>query len=316
MYTRLLLLAALCLLAPRLFSQDATDEATEIFFDSLDLTQEQISNFGIFLHLDSIEQTLNFIKDTTVSLGDGMVDLTVPPGYRLLMPDDARTVLVDLWGNPPENAEGTLAMLFPDSTSLANGEGFGVDIYFSEDGYVNDEDAADIDYDELLETMREDVAAGNEYRREQGYETMEFLGWAAKPRYDAVNKRLHWAKRLRFETEEEETLNYNILFLGRRGYLTMNVIGNVTDLPEIDASLDDFLGSASFNAGHAYADFDPDIDEVAAYGIGALVAGKVLAKSGLLAGLGIFLAKAWKLIAVGFIAVAGGLKKLLGRGDA
>ena len=71
-----------------------------------------------------------------------------------------------------------------------------------------------------------------------------------------------------------------------------------------------------FNEGNTYADFDPDIDEIAAYGIGGLIAGKVLAKVGLLAGLlkfvkviGIGLAKFWKPIAIGLVALAAGLKK-------
>ena len=37
---------------------------------------------------------------------------------------------------------------------------------------------------------------------------------------------------------------------------------------------------ADFDQGSTYADFDPDLDTVAAYGIGALIAGKVIAKTG------------------------------------
>ena len=48
---------------------------------------------------------------------------------------------------------------------------------------------------------------------------------------------------------------------------------------------------ADFTQGQKYSDFDPDLDEVAAYGLGALVAGKVIAKTGLLAAALIFLKK-------------------------
>ena len=41
----------------------------------------------------------------------------------------------------------------------------------------------------------------------------------------------------------------------------------------------------------------PDVDEVAAWTIGGLVAGKILVKAGLLAGL----LKFWKLIAIGLV---------------
>jgi len=53
------------------------------------------------------------------------------------------------------------------------------------------------------------------------------------------------------------------------------------------------------NQGSRYLDFDPDIDEVAAYGLGALVAGKVLVKTGLLVILLAFLKKFGILIAIG-----------------
>jgi len=48
-----------------------------------------------------------------------------------------------------------------------------------------------------------------------------------------------------------------------------------------------------------YSDFDPDLDEVAAYGIGALVAGKVMAKTGLLAVALVFLKKFGVFILIG-----------------
>jgi hypothetical protein len=45
-------------------------------------------------------------------------------------------------------------------------------------------------------------------------------------------------------------------------------------------------------------DFNPDIDEVAAYGVGVLIAGKAAAKLGLLAGALILLKKLWVLPAL------------------
>jgi len=44
--------------------------------------------------------------------------------------------------------------------------------------------------------------------------------------------------------------------------------------------LEDFLALAEFDQGAKYSDFDPDLDDVAAY---ALVAGKVIAKTGFIA---------------------------------
>jgi uncharacterized membrane-anchored protein len=266
-----------------------------------------------YLYLDSLEGTLVYHSDTTLLLGDGLAELTVPDGYRYIDGQGTYTVLVDLWGNPPESAEGSMGMLFPSDVSPNDEDSYGIDLYFTEEGYIEDDDAADIDYDELLESMQDDTETNNEYRIENGYEPITLVGWAAAPRYDAADKRLYWAKELRFGEADAHTLNYDIRFLGRRGYLTMSVIGSMDNLPTIENKLNGVLNSVAYTAGHRYADFDSSTDNIAAYGIAALVAGKVMAKTGLLATIGIFLAKAWKLILVGFVALSAGVKKFLGK---
>ncbi|MCP3672269.1 MAG: DUF2167 domain-containing protein, partial [Gammaproteobacteria bacterium] len=59
-----------------------------------------------------------------------------------------------------------------------------------------------------------------------------------------------------------------------------------------------------------YSDFNPSIDKVAAYGLGALVTGKVIAKTGFLAMALVFLKKFGVLIVIGIGAV---LKSPFGR---
>lgn len=73
----------------------------------------------------------------------------------------------------------------------------------------------------------------------------------------------------------------------------MNFIANMEQLDEVNEARDEVLAMASFNDGHKYSEFDPDIDQVAAYGIGGLIAGKVLAKTGFLALALVFLKKFW-----------------------
>ncbi len=262
---------------------------------------------------DSLEQTLVFYADTTVTLGDGLAELVVPPGYRYLSGADAATVLVDMWGNPPASGKESLGMLFPDKYGPADLAGYGIEISYVEDGYIEDDDAADMDYDELLAQLQEETRNGNAEREAAGYASMHLQGWAKPPHYDAANKRLHWAKELYFEGEEVNTLNYNILFLGRRGFLTMNVIGGMKDLEEVNGDLEDFLGSVAYTEGNRYADFDASSDNIAGYGLAALLGAKVLAKTGLFATIGIFLLKGWKLIALACVAATAGLKRFLGK---
>jgi len=76
-------------------------------------------------------------------------------------------------------------------------------------------------------------------------------------------------------------LNYNIRVLGRKGVLVLNFIAGMDQLPEIQSNLNNVLAMADFDDGSRYEDFDPEYDKIAAYGIGGLIAGKVLAKTGL-----------------------------------
>ena len=99
---------------------------------------------------------------------------------------------------------------------------------------------------------------------------------------------------MKFGTDETNTLNYNIRILGRKGYLNMNAIGYIDVLPIFNNDIDKILTSVEFNKGHRYNDFNPDIDKVAAIGIGGLIAGKLLAKAGFF----VILLKFWKIIAL------------------
>jgi uncharacterized membrane-anchored protein len=139
------------------------------------------------------------------------------------------------------------------------------------------------------------VEEANKQRVALGYSSVQLIGWAASPYYDQENKKLHWAKELSFEGEEENTLNYNIRILGRKGYLMLNIIGNMSVLPQVQTDTNKILASVDFQDGYQYADFNPEMDKVAAYGIGSLIAGKLLAKTGFF----VVLLKFWKLIAIG-----------------
>ena len=65
----------------------------------------------------------------------------------------------------------------------------------------------------------------------------------------------------------------------------------------------------NFNEGKRYTDFNGSTDKVAAYGLAALIGGIAAKKLGLLAGLGLFLAKFAKLIVVGVAAAGGAVAK-------
>ena len=73
------------------------------------------------------------------------------------------------------------------------------------------------------------------------------------------------------------------------------------------------IGFVEFNAGSRYEDFNDSTDKVAAYGIGALVAGKVAAKVGLFKGLIALLVAGKKLVVFAAIALFAAIKGLFSR---
>jgi uncharacterized membrane-anchored protein len=234
-----------------------------------------------------------------ITLPNDVASLKVPENFYYLSPKDAETVLVEVWENPPGSGTDTLGMLFPSAATPFDEDSWGVMIQYEEDGYVSDENAEEIDFDELLTLMKEDTQEESKERVSQGYEPVELVGWAAKPYYDKGTHKLYWAKEVKFGDQDINTLNYNIRILGRKGVLVLNFIAGMDQKQTIDSNIDSVLALADFNQGSRYEDFDPSVDQVAAYGIGALVAGKVLAKTGLFAAALIFLKKFGVFILIG-----------------
>ncbi|PKA27957.1 hypothetical protein CH381_03525 [Leptospira sp. mixed culture ATI2-C-A1] len=272
--------------------------------------------FGLFLFTstlfaeDDILKKVNDLKYQTgsVTIGDKLATIKVPKGFKFLDAKQSQFVLHEVWGNPLN--EGILGMLFKsDQTPISDNFTYALTYSFSEDGYVSDSDANEINYDDLLKSMKEDISEGNEDRKKEGYPTMELVGWANKPYYDSSAKKLHWAKELQFEGDSVNTLNYNIRILGRKGILELNAISDIEKLKLVQSDIPAILASTEFNDGEKYSDYSPGVDKMAAYGIGGLIAGKVLAKAGFFA----MLVKFWKIIAIGAVAALGFLKKFFAK---
>jgi uncharacterized membrane-anchored protein len=245
-----------------------------------------------------------------VAVPEANARLRLTEGFRYLGKADARRVLEEFWGNPPDDS--VLGMLVPTADGLDSDHSWAVILTWSDDGYVSDQDAAEIDYAELLETMQAEARDANPMRQEAGYPAVDLIGWAQPPRYDATAKRLHWAKHLQFEGSEGGTLNYDIRVLGREGYLSMSAIAGMADLDRVNDGMNEVLAMAEFEEGHRYADFNADTDRTAAYGLAALVGGGLAAKTGLLAKLGLFLAKFWKLLLIAGVGVVALVRKVRG----
>lgn len=246
-----------------------------------------------------------------ISLRGGLATLRVPETFRFLGPSDTRLVLENVWGNPPDDTP--LGMLFPAATGPLDSANWAVLITYEEDGYVKDDEAAELDYEKLLKEMQASTREENPAREEAGYPAVELLGWAAPPHYDSTAHKLYWAKELRFAGEPSATLNYDVRILGRRGVLVLTAISGISELAAVDSGMVAVMDLVAFNEGHRYADFLPGTDQVAAYGLGALVAGKVAAKAGLFKVLLAALAAGKKFVIAGAVAVIALVRRRLGR---
>lgn len=246
-------------------------------------------------------------------LRGNLASISTTAGFSFLDAANTRKLLVDLWGNPPGVAEGVLGAIVPTDIPINAANSWAAILYYDPSGHVSDDDAASIDYADLLRQMKEDTATSNEMRKEQGFETVELVGWAEPPHYDAAEHKIFWAQQLHFATSSEDTLNYYIRALGREGVLEMNVIASFAALPEIRKQTPALMKMVSFEDGQRYTDFNAATDEVAAFGLAGLVAGGIAAKTGLLKVLIGILAAGWKFIAIGAVAAIAGVRALFSR---
>ncbi|WP_426103847.1 DUF2167 domain-containing protein [Massilia sp. TSP1-1-2] len=246
---------------------------------------------------EQVEASLTY-KTGKIALPGGLATLDLPAGFRYLSPADADRVLVQGWGNPPDN-DKTLGMIVPANASPLSQAGWGVLITYEGDGHVADSDADTIKYDELLKDMQAEVVENNVARKEQGYAAMTLVGWAEAPSYDKVHKKMYWAKEFKSAGSTGTDLNYNIRVLGRQGVLVLNAIANMQQIAAIKQEMKHVTAFTDFTPGNRYADFNASTDKTAEYGLAALVAGGVAAKLGLFGKLFALLLAFKKLIILG-----------------
>jgi uncharacterized membrane-anchored protein len=260
--------------------------------------------------LDSVQKAMKY-ETGKIELSNGITNLNVPKGFKFLNVEQSNYVLSTLWGNPPQ--KGILGIIFPEKSSPIDEGSYAFIITYDDMGYVKDDDADKINYDDLLKQIQKEEIEENKERMTQGYGSINMMGWASKPFYDKQNKVLHWAKELKFSEADGNTLNYEVRILGRKGVLSMNAVAKMSELDSVKKNIDKVLAMPSFKEGNTYKDFDSKTDNIAAWTIGGLVAGKILLKVGFWAVIGKFLIAGWKFILLGFAAVVAGIKKFFGK---
>ncbi len=246
---------------------------------------------------------LNWQQGPMVGQLGYQAQIEVPENYAYLNGDETRNFM-QMLHNPVDGSElGTVAPKESD---------WFVVFEFNNSGYVKDDEGGKLDADAILTSLKEGNKIGNTERLKRGWSSIEIVGWQEKPNYDPKTHNLQWCTNA--TSDGRQIVNYNTRILGRSGVMVVTLVANPEQLPEVLPAFKKLLTGFQYTSGHNYAEFRPG-DKMAEYGLTALVAGgglAVAAKTGLLAKLGIFVAKAWKAVAIGFIALLAGVKKLFG----
>lgn len=172
---------------------------------------------------------------------------------------------------------------------------------YVKEGYIRDDDAKEWNADELLQNIKAGTAEANKDRIARGFPELEVLSWVEKPAYDSATHRLVWsllAKQKGQPDTAEKAINYNTYALGRDGYFSLNLLTTSRHVDTEKSAAHVLLAALSYNKGKGYEDFNAATDHIAEYGIAALVGGVVAKKLGLLALIGVFVAKFTKLIGI------------------
>ncbi len=107
---------------------------------------------------------------------------------------------------------------------------------FESPAYIKDDDAKHWDAADMLKSFKEGTEAANEARKKMGVRGLEITGWAQEPTYAADSHRLVWAMKSRevgAQANGPQGVNYNTYALGREGYMSLNLVTGLDDLPTV-----------------------------------------------------------------------------------
>jgi uncharacterized membrane-anchored protein len=249
------------------------------------------------------------LRDGPLTGDMGIAQVQVPEGFVFTDGNGAKK-WAELTTNPVSGKE--IGLVGPKDNKWL------VLFEYDDVGYVKDDEKDKLDADDLLASIKEGTEAFNRERARVGVPPLVILGWEQTPAYNAAAHALEWC--VRAESQGEPSLNFNTRLLGRRGVISVTLMfGGEVQLAEVLPEFRAFLAGFSFKEGETYAEYR-DGDKLAEYGLAALVAGggvALAAKSGILAKLGLILAKGGKAVIIGVIAVFGAIasavKRLFGR---
>lgn len=187
-----------------------------------------------------------------------------------------------------------------------------ITIDFHKSGYVKDDEAKQWDADRLLESLKKGTSQMNEERSAKGFPTLSITGWLEAPMYHSDSHKLIWSI-LGRDSDGKDIVNYNTYALGREGYFELTLLSSYKTIAASKIDANKILSSLDYDSGKRYEDFVKGKDHIAEYGIAALITGIAAKKLGLLALVGVFIAKIWKMLMFAALVFFGRIKKVFSR---
>ncbi|MGJ8645106.1 MAG: DUF2167 domain-containing protein [Luteolibacter sp.] len=273
--------------ATPLLSQDesASDQ------DMSGMTEQDVAEMKEYMEFMN---SISWVTEGKGQLGS-RAEIEVPEGYQYTA--SAGTIkLMELYGNLTSGAElGYISPLDMDWFAVFE---------FEDIGYVKDDEKDKLDADEILDSLKEGQKQANAELSRLGMSTLTVVGWHTPPFYNTETNNLEWAIKLA-TSDGEEILNYKTKILGRKGVMDVVLVCSEEQLATVVPEYQMLIAGFTYKESEKYSSFTKG-DKIAEYGLVGLIAGGgllVAAKSGLLA-------KLWKPIAVGLVAVGAFVKRI------
>lgn len=264
------------------------------------------------------QEQLEYLKQDVVMGKTGVIpfpechaSLEVPKGFVFLDSEQSKKLIVDYWNNPESRMSNVLGTLIPKNSKAFYQISVAYVISYDNCGYIKDDDANSIDYDELLKQMQQECKIENDSLPKD--QRLWLTGWAVPPQYISSSHTLIWAKS--FNSETGSVVNYDMRVLGKDGLISVNAVISETDIEEVKELQNLIVNSIQYNNGFKYSDFDETCDRVSDWTIGGLIAGGVLAKTGFFAKIGVLLLKMWKIVVIGIIAIGAAIRKIFKKNE-
>ena len=233
------------------------------------------------------------------------VDL--PAQYKYLDVAQSKRLL-DAYGHSHnDTSQGIIGPKDPDAD-------WQVYLDYEDSGYIKDDEK--VDADDLLKALREGQDQANTERVKQGHPALRINGWSEPPRYERAQHQLVWGLKVREDKDTSDAVNYNTRVLGRKGYISVNLVASAENIEKYKSDASTLLNATTFDAGSRYADFSSKTDKVAEYGLAGLILGgaglgaaKLAGKVGIIA----LIAKGGKGLAIFLLAPFAALKRWMNK---